>query len=272
MSKSKDQTETETTGARTRPDDIADELIARVFLGELKPGDQLQPSRTLAVEMGVDRTSLRMALRQLARMNVIRPVQGSGVTVLDYRECAGVEFITSVFALPDVDLGGAFLLEALGLWISVMPAISAGALSRATPADFQRLDGFFAKQLAMIDRKASLEEIVELELEAQHVMAKLYGSTVLTLVANTTLSLRRTLVKMLFETIDVRRHVESQREQLHIVMTEKLTPEEIAFAYRAYLQSIVEGLRDRLAKLPLSPSRVKSRIAAKPFQTRRAYD
>ena len=69
--------------AQTRPDEIVDELIARIFLGEIKAGEQLQPGRALAEELGVDRTSLRIALRQLTRMHVIRPLQGSGITVLD---------------------------------------------------------------------------------------------------------------------------------------------------------------------------------------------
>ncbi|MDD9938242.1 MAG: GntR family transcriptional regulator, partial [Myxococcales bacterium] len=54
----------------TLPDRIADELIARVFTGELQPGDTLPAERALAASLGVDRTSLRIAMRQLTRMRL----------------------------------------------------------------------------------------------------------------------------------------------------------------------------------------------------------
>ena len=40
------------------PRRISDLLIARIFMGELKPGDRLPPDRVLAEQLGVDRTSL----------------------------------------------------------------------------------------------------------------------------------------------------------------------------------------------------------------------
>jgi len=260
MATVKAKTEADTRNAQNRPDEIADELIARIFVGELKAGDQLQPSRTMAKELGVDRTSLRMALRQLARMNVIRPVQGSGVTVLDYREHAGVEFIASVFALPDVDLGGAFLLESLGVWNQVMPAICAGAMKRATPFDFQKLDLLFRKQVALIEQHARIEEVVEIELEMHIALVKASGSTVLMLLTNTTLPVRRTLVRLLYDTVDPLTHVESQREILRTAMTGKVTPDEVATAYRTFWQSESQPLIDRIAQLPISPSRVQKAL------------
>ncbi|MBF0239139.1 MAG: GntR family transcriptional regulator, partial [SAR324 cluster bacterium] len=42
--------------------------LQQIFTGVLKPGQKLAAERTLAAEMGVDRTSLKMAIRQLARM------------------------------------------------------------------------------------------------------------------------------------------------------------------------------------------------------------
>ena len=70
--------------AKTLPDQITDLLIALIFTEKLKAGDKLPPERQLAEYLGVDRTSLRMALRTLTRMNVIHALQGSGIRVLDY--------------------------------------------------------------------------------------------------------------------------------------------------------------------------------------------
>ena len=71
-------------GNKTLPDQVADYLIARIFIGELKPGDKLPAERQLADQLGVDRTSLRMALRHLSRLGLLRSVHGSGITIEDY--------------------------------------------------------------------------------------------------------------------------------------------------------------------------------------------
>ncbi|MCK7466971.1 MAG: GntR family transcriptional regulator [Desulfosudis oleivorans] len=97
-------------------------------MGELKPGDRPPPDRVLAEQLGVDRTSLRAALNELASRNIVRAVQGSGVVVLDYREHAGLDFLDAVFGMPDIELGSAFNLELLDHWIEVVPGDSeAGA-------------------------------------------------------------------------------------------------------------------------------------------------
>jgi DNA-binding FadR family transcriptional regulator len=93
------------------PDRIADEPLARIFTGELRPGDLLPAERTLATQLGVDRTSLRMALRQLTRMKLVRAVRSSGITVLDYRTHAGIDFMSAVPEVPGLQLGSAMLLE-----------------------------------------------------------------------------------------------------------------------------------------------------------------
>ena len=90
---------------RTLSDQIADFLIAQIFVGAFKPGDRLPPERRLAEILEVDRTSLRVALKILARMNLVESVQGSGATVLDMREHGGLDVLDSVLHIPDA-LGG----------------------------------------------------------------------------------------------------------------------------------------------------------------------
>lgn len=53
---------------------IEGELVA----GTLRPGDRLPPERTLAVELGVGRSSVREALRVLEVMGLVRTGTGSG--------------------------------------------------------------------------------------------------------------------------------------------------------------------------------------------------
>ena len=88
----------------TRPDQIADQLIAQIFRRELRPGQRLPPERRLAEELEVDRTSLRMALLILRRMNLVSVVQGSGIVVRDYEQHAGIDLLAAVCELDELAL------------------------------------------------------------------------------------------------------------------------------------------------------------------------
>jgi GntR family transcriptional regulator, transcriptional repressor for pyruvate dehydrogenase complex len=241
--------------AKTLPDRVADELIARIFVGELQAGETLAPERALAAELGVDRTSLRMALRQLTRMKLLRTTRGSGITVLDYRRHAGIDFLAAVLEVPGIELGGAFLIEVLDHWLAAMPAVTALAFARATPADIRALDRVFAEQLRLLDDGAGLDAVVELELDLQDAVIALAGSAALDLIANSTRPLRRTLGRLLLERVDVRAQVSFQRAQvrgwLRASAGQRLEPE----AHRRYLVEHNLPLRRYLASLPPNPSR-----------------
>jgi DNA-binding FadR family transcriptional regulator len=240
---------------KTLPDRIADELIARIFTDELKPGDLLAAERNLATELSVDRTSLRMALRQLTRMKVLRAVRGSGITVLDYRSHAGIDFLAAVLEVPGLELGSAMLIEALDHWNLAMPAITALAFARATPAGLGALDIWFAQQLERLDAKAPLIEIVDLELKMQDAIFGLAGSTALGLLANSTRPLRRRLTLLGFELADPRAQVVTQRAHVRALLEQPTSVEKQAAAHRASLLRSSEPLRHQLASMPPNPWR-----------------
>jgi DNA-binding FadR family transcriptional regulator len=240
---------------KTLPDRIADELIARIFTGELKAGDVLAPERLLASELSVDRTSLRMALRQLTRMKLIRAVRGSGITVLDYRVHAGIDFLAAVLEVPGLELGGAMLLESLDHWNAAMPAVTALAFARATPAKLAALDVLFAEQVKLLDAQAELSAVVEVELAIHDAIFALAGSTALGLLANSTRPLRRRLSSLAFGLIDPREQITAQRAQVRALLHERPSPEKQAAAHRAQLAKYTEPLRRHLAGLPPNPRR-----------------
>jgi DNA-binding FadR family transcriptional regulator len=70
---------------RTRlSDEVLTVLVRRVLEGTYPAGTRLPAERALAQELGVTRTSLREALRQMESMGVVRIRQGAGVFVLDW--------------------------------------------------------------------------------------------------------------------------------------------------------------------------------------------
>jgi len=241
------------TNDRTLPRRIADLLITRIFIGELKPGDRLPPERALAEQLGVDRTSLRSAINQLASMNVVRPVRGSGIEVLDYREHAGLDFLSTVFAIEGLELGSAFYLELLDGWIDLMTEIIARAMKRATPSDLALQDAFFARQFELLDAGSSIEEVAEMEVALQDALVTSVGSTVLRLLANSTRGLRKRLVQMFFETIDVRGYITWEREFGRQVIAGTVEHHELEARYRSYLLDRTRALREDIARLPANP-------------------
>ena len=65
-------------------DEVLTVLVQRVIDGTYAAGTRLPAERALAAELGVTRTSLREALRQMESMGVVRIRQGAGVFALDW--------------------------------------------------------------------------------------------------------------------------------------------------------------------------------------------
>lgn len=239
------------------PDRLADELIARIFTGELQPGDALPAERVLAAQLGVDRTSLRIALRQLTRMRLTRTVRGSGVTVLDYRQHAGIDFLAAVLEVPGLELGGAFMIEALDHWNDAMPHIVATAFGRATPDSIRGLDELFASQLRLLGlpQGSGHAEVVEIELDIQDRIIAMAGDVTLRLIANSTRALRRKLTHVQIGLVDMREQIDAQRAQVRALLAQVDLAEELRAAHTANMKRMHRRLRVHLATQPPAPWR-----------------
>ena len=71
----------------------ADVLRRAIVRGELAPGQRLPPERLLSERFGVNRTTLRAALRELSADGLLSVRQGSGYTVRDFRSEGGADLV-----------------------------------------------------------------------------------------------------------------------------------------------------------------------------------
>jgi GntR family transcriptional regulator, transcriptional repressor for pyruvate dehydrogenase complex len=94
-------------------EEAADQLRAAILRGEFPPGTDLPGERELAVRLGVSRLTLRAALTRLESEKLVRPVQGSGTRVLDFREAGGVEMLGHLYTLAAGGYAPASLLSDL---------------------------------------------------------------------------------------------------------------------------------------------------------------
>lgn len=251
------------SSGRTLPERVADHFIAKIFTGALAAGERLPPDRELADQLGVDRTSLRMAMQRLAHLGLIKAVQGSGVRVLDYRRHAGLDLLAAVFQLPQVAIGGSFLLELLDDWIDMVPVVLGRAIARMSHEEARELDGILLRQAATLSAGGDLDRLAALEVELQDGLAHIVGNTMLLLLGNSNRPARAYLARAFFQTIDVGAHVEAHREVLRKALRDAGSASSmVPIEYRAYLEERTQLLRRQLSELPISPQLIDAPSAA----------
>lgn len=80
---------------------LAEQITAQIrdwiLDGKYSPGDKLPPERRLASLLGVNRGSLRLALKRLEQLGLLRARQGDGTRVQDLRHAAGIELLPHLF-------------------------------------------------------------------------------------------------------------------------------------------------------------------------------
>lgn len=116
-------------------DVVLDQLRRAIGLGRFLPGDKLPPERSLADQLGVSRTTLRVALRVLAREGIVEVRRGAkgGITV---RPAPAHLRPVGERALEEMENAMAFRL-------AVERATARLAAARRSPADLRRLRGLF---------------------------------------------------------------------------------------------------------------------------------
>lgn len=80
-------------------EEVARQLRSLILQGRYKPGDKLPPERKLSESLGVNRATLREALRNLEHMGLVSIRQGDGTRVLDFIQTAGLDILGHLISL-----------------------------------------------------------------------------------------------------------------------------------------------------------------------------
>ncbi|GAA4176660.1 FadR/GntR family transcriptional regulator [Gryllotalpicola koreensis] len=129
-------------------DQAAELLLARIRAGEWALGEKLPGEMSLAPQLGVGRSTVREAIRQLAGRGVLATRQGAGV------------FVTALDAREDWDrvLDRADILSVIEARSAIETEAAALAAQRRTPAELRSLRKALADRRA---RTATIEEHVD---------------------------------------------------------------------------------------------------------------
>lgn len=222
---------------------VTNKLMREIFQNRLTPGDKLPTERALAGQMGVDRTSLRIALKQLESMNVLEIRHGDGIYVKDYLKNAGVDFLRLLFlqqeAEEDEVIIDAYIIdEVMAFWVEFMPMMIRVALRRISPRDIKRCIDILNSELENIHDEHA---VVESELLQQEVMAEITDNLLFVLLSNSTRPLRKKLVQLFVRQIDVqerKKHVEFKRALFRSRMVDN--PESADMIAEGYKKALTE--------------------------------
>jgi DNA-binding FadR family transcriptional regulator len=182
---------------------VSAKIMRDIFFHKLKAGEKLPSERELAESMDIDRTSLRVALKQLEAMQLLEIKRGDGIYVKDFLKHAGIDFLRVLFSennpLEDELAVDMFMLdEVWEWWIILFPEMVRLASQRASTRDLKELIDAIEQELKYKDDK---EKLIDLWLYEQDRIAEMVNNMVMRLILNSTLPLRRNIVRIFLGSI-----------------------------------------------------------------------
>jgi DNA-binding FadR family transcriptional regulator len=196
----------------------ADELLRRIGAGEWSPGDKLPGETTLAGQLGVGRSTIREAVRELAGQRILESRQGAGVFVIATQAAEDWDLVLHRADIADV-LEGRLAIETEAARL---------AANRRTTADLRLL----RKTLAARDQAAREAE------DTEYVEADLAFHRAVIIAAH------NPVLVELFDTFVPR----VRRAMLDMLRLDRPQGKQRAIADQVAHESIVDAIRDRDAE------------------------
>jgi len=179
-------------------------LMRDIFANKLKPGEKLPPERELSKAMDVDRTSLRVALKQLESMNLLDIRPGDGIYVKDFLKHAGIDFLRLLFSQDDdasVELiGDKYVIdEVWEWWAAIFPEMVKLAARRLSARDLKAMGELFDKEMEAVNDR---QLVVELEIAEQDLIATVANNMIMLLISNSSRPMRKKIVEIFINSIE----------------------------------------------------------------------
>ncbi len=184
---------------------VSTALMRDIFFRKLKPGEKLPTERELSDSMNIDRTSLRVALKQLEAMQLLEIRRGDGIYVKDFLKHAGIDFLRILFSnnnSPEDELDAdMFLLDEFWeWWIIQFPEMIRLAAKRVSSRELKELSDTMDKEL---EYKNDKEKLIELWIYEQDRIAEAVNNMVMILIFNSTRPLRINILKIFMSSISL---------------------------------------------------------------------
>ncbi len=130
---------------RSLTDEVYEQLRDQIVAGDRPPGTPLPAERVLCEALGVNRSSVREALRRLQQAGLISVRHGGTSEVQDYRRSAGLDLLADLIVGPAGDLDLAVIRSIFEVRSVLAPDIARLAAQRADDAAVAALEAVVAR-------------------------------------------------------------------------------------------------------------------------------
>jgi len=161
-------------------EEIVEQLRTLILTGQYAPGSKLPPERELSKRLGVNRASLREALKKLEHLGLVRIRQGDGTRVQNFMETGGIELVQHL--LPLAGNGRPELVRDMLEFRRIFGReVARHAAVRATAESIARLEAVAERA----ERTTSMLDLFDLDFEFYVALTQAAGNTVMGLLINT---------------------------------------------------------------------------------------
>jgi GntR family transcriptional repressor for pyruvate dehydrogenase complex len=150
-----------------------------ILSGDIAAGDELPSERELALQLGINRTTVRDVLTHLELLGIIERQHGKRCRVLDYRRNGSLELIPHLVRLGTRGIGRS-IREATAITYEGTAALAAQRRSAQGLVELER--AVAALEEAVTD--GADEDIIRADREFHHTVAALAGSLALELIVS----------------------------------------------------------------------------------------
>ncbi|MBP8809722.1 MAG: FadR family transcriptional regulator [Kofleriaceae bacterium] len=219
-------------------EEIVEQLRSLILTGQYPPGSKLPPERDLSKRLGVNRASLREALKKLEHLGLVRIRQGDGTRVTNFMETGGIELVQHLLPLagrnhPELIRDMLELRRIFGREIARLAAYRASS------------DGL-ARLTALADKADAAETptaLFETDFEFYVALTQVAGNTVMGLLINT-----------------VR---EGVRSYMPLLANLTASPESVRAHHRALIDAVAAKDAERAGKVADDHLRSGAELAAR---------
>lgn len=240
---------------RNLPDQIVDLFLALTFTGNLSPGDRLPPELKLAEILKVNRSSLRMAMRVLARMNVVKSTRGSGLVILDYKKNTGLNFIGELVRIPELDVGSKFLIQVLEGTRPIFKLLANSFVEKDSIERCIHYLNVLDLQIRYLNKDKNLQALVRLDISLQNEASVSFGNPLLRASFNSFLPIRQYLMEIYYS-MEGRGlpYVQTQKDILLAYIRKDITGDQFVTRYLELINTETGLLQKHLETLPQEPN------------------
>lgn len=219
-------------------EEIVEQLRSLILTGQYPPGSKLPPERDLSKRLGVNRASLREALKKLEHLGLVRIRQGDGTRVTNFMETGGIELVQHLLPLagrnhPELIRDMLELRRIFGREIARLAA------HRCSGDSVARLRAIADKA----DAATTATEVFEIDFEFYVALTQVAGNTVMGLLINT-----------------VR---EGVRSYMPLLSNLTMSPESVRAHHRALIDAVAAKDPDRAGKAADDHLRIGAELAAR---------